>query len=167
MYKRQVLDDAAFVFKVGRDVDGGVCHQQRFGVGWHVHDVDMAEPFARAQAGLRGGNGVQEFVGVQGAFHQQLGLAGAHQFHRAGGGIVAVGGGLDGEAGNVDVMRGGDGADFFCRADQDGGDKPGLRGFHGGQQGDFVTRVGDGGGQRRAGGNAAEQAAQMLSLIHI
>ena len=59
----------------GRDVDGGVGDDQDLVVGRHVHDEDVADAAARAQAGLARHDRAQQLVGVQAALHQQLGLA--------------------------------------------------------------------------------------------
>ena len=51
-------------------------------IGRHVHDEDVADAAAGAQAGLARDDRAEQLVGVQAAFHQELGLALAHQLDR-------------------------------------------------------------------------------------
>ena len=48
----------------------------------HVHDEDVAEAAAGAEARLLRDDRAEQLVGVQAALHQELGLALAHQLHR-------------------------------------------------------------------------------------
>jgi hypothetical protein len=60
-----------------------------------------------------------QFVGVQAAFHQRFGIAGAHQRDGDRRRVVAVAGIDDADAVQVDPELFGDGADLRFRADQD------------------------------------------------
>ena len=48
-----VLDDVALGVEVGEDIDRGIGDEQRFRIGRHVHDEDVADAPRRAQAGRR------------------------------------------------------------------------------------------------------------------
>ena len=63
----------------------------------------MAEPASGAQAGFRGHDLMQQFVGMQSALHQQFGLAFPDQRDSTRGGGVAVRGRLDAQIGDVDI----------------------------------------------------------------
>src|ERR1039458_10360436 len=65
----RILDDVNLVFKLGLDVDGGVCDEQRTGVSRRVHDEDVGDAAGGAQA---------EFLVQGGLIHQQR-----HQYTEA------------------------------------------------------------------------------------
>ena len=88
-------------------------------VAGHVHHEAVADAPRGAQAGVALDHGGHQFVGVQAALHQRLGLALAHQLHRRRGGRLAVGRVDDLDAGQVDAGLGGDRQDARARADQD------------------------------------------------
>ena len=75
----RVLDDVALGIEVGKDVDRGIGDEQRFGIGRHVHDEDVADAPRGAQAGLREATCAHQLVGVQAALHQELALGLADQ----------------------------------------------------------------------------------------
>ena len=87
----------------------------------------MAEPPFGAQATFLLHHLVQQFVGVQAALHQHLGLAGAHHRHGHLGGVVAVIGRHQPVRRDVDARFSRDGANFPLRADQDRRDQAILR----------------------------------------
>ena len=86
----RVLDDVALVLEIGGDVDGCVGDEQRPRIGRHVHEIDVAESAAGAQTALRSQHRMQQFVGMQRAFHQERGLARLHQSHGRGRGRLAM-----------------------------------------------------------------------------
>ena len=59
------------------DVDGGIRDEQRARVGWGVHDEHVGDPATGAQAGVGLHRGLEQFVGVQAAFHESLEVAAA------------------------------------------------------------------------------------------
>ena len=115
----RVLADVGLVFQRRRDVDRRVGHDQDLVIGRHVHDEDVADAPADAQAGLLRHDRAQQLVGVQAAFHQQLGLAGADQRHRLRGRRMAVRGIHDPDLAEVDAVLGGERLDGGRRADED------------------------------------------------
>ena len=86
----RVLADVGLVLERRRDVDRGIGDDQDLVIGRDVHDEDVADPASRAQPALTRHHRAEELVGVQAAFHQQLGLALTNQLHRLGRGRVAV-----------------------------------------------------------------------------
>jgi hypothetical protein len=78
------------VFQVQRDVDRRVGDDQHLVVGRNVHEEDMTEAAARAQACLASDDLPEQLVGVQAALHQQVGLALAKQLHRLGSRVMTV-----------------------------------------------------------------------------
>ena len=48
-------------------------------IGRHVHDEHVADAASGAQPGFAGNDRAEKLVGVQASFHQQLGLALAHE----------------------------------------------------------------------------------------
>src|SRR5262245_6117828 len=69
-----VLHDVAFGIEIGKNVDGRVGDEERFGICRHIQDEDVADPPRRAQAGLARRHLAHELVRVQAALHQQLAL---------------------------------------------------------------------------------------------
>ena len=112
-----VLADVALVVERGIDVDRGVGDQQQFVVGRHVHAEHMADPALGANAGIRAHRLVHQFIGVQTALHQHFRLTVAHQFHRFGGGGVAVWNIHDLEPADVELVFIRRGANFVRRPD--------------------------------------------------
>ena len=102
----RVLADVDLVLQRRRDVDRRVGDDQDLVVGRHVHDEDVADAPADAQAGLLRHDRAQQLVGVQAALHQQLGLAGADQRHRLRGRRMAVRGVDDPALAEVDAVLG-------------------------------------------------------------
>ena len=78
------------VFERGRDIDGGIGDDQDLMVGRHIHDEDVTDAPSGAQSRLARHDRAEQFVSVQAAFHQQLGLALPDEFHGLRGRIVAV-----------------------------------------------------------------------------
>ena len=76
-----VLDDVALGIEIGKDVDGRVSDEERFGIGRHIHDEDMADPPCCAQAGLARGYLTHELVRVQAALHQELAFGFVDKFN--------------------------------------------------------------------------------------
>ena len=68
-----------FVLEIGRDVHRGVRDQQGTRIARHVHQIDVAEPSAGAKTAVWSQYGMEQFVGVQRALHQQRRLAPLHQ----------------------------------------------------------------------------------------
>ena len=91
----------------------------------------MAHAPLGAQPGAAGDDLAHQFVGVQGAFHQRFGAAGAHQRHRLRRSVVAVRDVDDLHRAQVELPFARDGADLLLRPHQDGNDEAGLgRGDH-------------------------------------
>ncbi len=92
-----------------------------------LHDRHMAQDGARVeQALLLVQDGLHVLLGAEEALHQQVGLAGAHQAHRAAGGI-GVGGLVDeSEALGGEAQLRADRAHHRLVAHQDGVHQPGL-----------------------------------------
>ncbi|MNC62920.1 hypothetical protein D3C75_1129990 [compost metagenome] len=109
---------------------------------WHIHHEAVADSARGAQAGFPLDHRAHQLVGVQAALHQRLGLAFAHQFHRAGGGGLAVGHVLDGQSAEVDAVLRGQGFDPFASADQDRCDQALAGGIHHSLQGTLVAGPG-------------------------
>ena len=77
-----ILNNVALGIEVGKNIDRSVGDEQRFGVGRHVHNEDVAYSPRRTQAGVRGSNSPHEFVGMQAAFHQQFAPSRPDQLNR-------------------------------------------------------------------------------------
>ncbi len=75
----RVLHDIDLFFQSRRDVYRGIGDDQRRGVAGHVHDETMADAACCAHAAVMSDHRGQQFVGVQAALHQRLGLALAYQ----------------------------------------------------------------------------------------
>ena len=71
----RVLDDIDLVLERRRDVDGRVGDDQRIGMTGNVHDEAMADATRGANAAFPRHHRPHDFVGVEAAFHQRLGLA--------------------------------------------------------------------------------------------
>ena len=84
--------DVDFVLQRRRVIDGRVGDNQDLVVGRHVHDEHVAQSTSCAQASLSRDDRTEQLVGVQAAFHQELGLPLTNQLHRLGGRCVAVSG---------------------------------------------------------------------------
>ena len=76
----RVLDDIALSIEIRKNIDRGIGNEQRFAIGGHVHDKDMADPPCGAQSGRSRGNAAHKLIGMQAALHQQLALALTNQF---------------------------------------------------------------------------------------
>ncbi|MNQ99874.1 hypothetical protein D3C85_1156260 [compost metagenome] len=137
-----VLGDVHLLGQGRRDVHRRVGDDQGFFMPRHIHHEAVADPARGAQAGFPLDHRAHQLVGVQAALHQRLGLAFAHQFHRAGGGGLAVGRVLDGQSADVDAVLRGQGFDPFALADQDRCDQALAGGIHHSLQGTLVAGPG-------------------------
>ena len=123
-----VLDDVYLVFQRRRDVDGGIGNQQWPVIGRHIHQENVADPAIGAQAIGTRDDLTHQLVGVQAAFHQCLGIAGAYQRNCQRCRVMAVRGIDDADAVQVDAEFLGDRADLVFRADEDRLDDAFLKG---------------------------------------
>ena len=146
---------------VGAMLIARVGHDQDLVVRGHVHQEHMAQPPARAESRLPGDDRAQQFIRVQAALHQQLGLALADQFHRLGRRGVAVGHVHDLRAAEVDALRLGDLGDRRGRSDQDGHDQALGAGVDRAGQRRFLAGIGD---RRRDRRQAAAPLEQLFVL---
>jgi hypothetical protein len=124
------LHDVDFLHQCRRDVDRGVGDHDRPWIGGNVHQEDVADAPAGAQAGSARDDLGHQFVGVQAAFHQRFGVTAAYQRHRHRRRFVAVLAVHDAVVLEVQAIFLGDGADALLGTDQDRVDEPGF----GGQQ---------------------------------
>ena len=85
----------------------------------HVHDEAVADPAGRAQAALAADDGAHEFVRVQAALHQRLGLARPHEIDRFLRCRMAVRGVDDAHLGDILAERRRGGRDLGLRPDED------------------------------------------------
>ena len=145
-----VLDDVALDIEVREDVDRGVGDEQRFGIGRHIHDEDMADAAVGAQPGGLCGHGSHQLVGVQTALHQYFALAGMDQLDGLGGGRSLAGRSIDDfEAADVQAVLRRRLPDLGCRSDENWRDDAGFRGFDGATQRALVAGMCDDGRHRR------------------
>ena len=69
-----VLDDVALGREIGRDVDRGIGDEQCLRMVRHVHDEDVADASAGAQARIALRDGPEQLIGMQASLHQQVRL---------------------------------------------------------------------------------------------
>ena len=86
----RIATDVSLVLQAGKDVYRRVGNEQRFVVAGHTHGEDMAEAPLSAQTAFTIGHGMQQFIAVQAAFHQQLATTFADQGNTTLGGSVTV-----------------------------------------------------------------------------
>ena len=141
----RVLQDVGLVLERRRDVDGRVGDDEHLVVGRHVHDEHMAHAAAGAQAVLARDHGPQQLVGVQAAFHQELGLALPHQLHGLRRRTVTVRRIDDPQRIEVDVVRPRHLRDLRGGADEDRGNQPVRRGVNRSGERRGIARVCHGG----------------------
>ena len=89
----------------------------------HVHDEHVTDAAAGAQPGFSRDDRAQQLVGVQAAFHQELGLALPNQFHRLCRRGMAVRHVDNASLAKMDPVGRRDLPDFCGRADQNGDDQ--------------------------------------------
>ena len=107
----------------------------------HVHDEHMTDAAARAQAGLSCHDRTEELVGVQAAFHQELGLALSNQLHRLCCRGMAVRRVDDASVAKVDAVGRRNFPKFCSRADENGDNQPLLGGLDGARERCSLARM--------------------------
>ena len=126
----RVLHDIDLVGEVGGDVDRRIGDDQRLLVAGNVHHKAVADAARRTDAGVARHNGAHQFVRMQTALHQSLGLSLAHQRDRLCGRVVAVLGGSMAKAEMSSLRRPRRVADAGRRSDQDRLDQAQPGSFH-------------------------------------
>lgn len=124
----------------------------------------MTEAARGAQASIGSNDLVQQFVGVQRAFHEQLGLAAADQSDRPGSCRMRVRCILQPERGDIDARDFGGGADLVRGADKDGLNKAGSRTIRGGTDRSGVTGMHDGGNNRLLPGSHRKKRVKAVAM---
>ena len=119
----RVLADIDLVFERRCDVDRRIGDDEDLVIGRHVHDEHVTDAPSGPQARLSRDNCAEELVGVQAAFHQELGVALAHELDSLGCGRVAVRGIDDGRRTERDAGLLREVVDLGRGADENRGDE--------------------------------------------
>ena len=160
-----VLHDVDLRREVRGDVDRRVGDDDDVVVPRHVHDEAVADAARSAQAGLAVEHGAHQFIGVQAALHQALGLAQSDLADRLLGGGMAVGRVHDLDAVEREARLGRRGADPRHRPDQDRPDQADAGRVQRRGQRVFVAGVRDRGGHRGQLTRPCEQALVFRRLL--
>ena len=106
---------SALSSRVGGDIDGGVGNDQGLVVSGNIHEKDVTDAAAGAQARVASDDGAKQFVTMQAAFHQQFRFAASNELHRFGSRCPAVRSFNDFDAVEVHAGGRGDFGDEVCR----------------------------------------------------
>jgi hypothetical protein len=137
----RVLKNVDLLGQSGGDVDCGVGNDQWLGMTGNIHYETVAEPAGGAQAAVTFHHFGHEFVGMEAALHQSLGLALAHELDRAFCGSVAVLGRHNREIRDVDSELGRYLPDTAWRPDEDWLDQAEARCIHCPFERALITRM--------------------------